>query len=268
MKVRLYVCTLMIVILVFSSGCSKQTEVNKDIETSEVDLKDFFVGYGGSFIIYDEKGGKYRIYNETQADERLSPCSTFKIANSLIGLETNVIKDKDFTYKWDGKKNQVDTWNKDHTLETAIANSVVWYFQRLAQDVGEESMQKYLDQIDYGNNDISGGITQFWLGSSLKISAREQVEFLRNLYHDTLPFSIETMKIVRELIILESTDEYIFSGKTGSADGKLGWFVGTIEKDGNTYYFATNMIGESDVTGSKAKEITIEILKSLKIYIN
>lgn len=162
----------------------------------------------------------------------------------------------------------MDSWNKDHTLETAITNSVVWYFQKLVQNVGEDRMQEYLDKIDYENNDISGGITKFWLGSTLKVSAREQVEFLINLYHDKLSFDKENTEIVREIIILESTDAYVFSGKTDTADKGLGWFIGTIRRGNNIYYFATNIIGENDATGAKAKEITKEILKYLRIYEN
>ncbi|SNS72671.1 bla regulator protein blaR1/beta-lactamase class D [Anaerovirgula multivorans] len=275
---------IIITILIIGSGCNKQTDtakdvaineiglkqtnIVKDVETNEIDLKDFFIDYKGCFIIYDENESRYSIYNESQVDERLSPCSTFKIPSALIGLETGVIEGKDYVYQWDGKTNWIDSWNKDHTLATAITNSVVWYFQRLAQNVGEDRMQKYLDKIDYGNNDISGGITKFWLGSSLKVSAREQVEFLINLYHDKLPFDKENMKIVREIIILESTDGYVFSGKTGTADKGLGWFVGTIKKGDDIYYFATNIIGENDTNGPKAKEITKEILKYLKIYEN
>ena len=247
---------------------SKQTDIVKDVEIHGIDLKDFFVDYKGCFIIYDENESRYSIYNESQVDERLSPCSTFKIPNALIGLETGVIQGKDYVYQWDGKMNPIDSWNKNHTLTTAITNSVVWYFQKLAQNVGEDRMQEYLDKIDYGNNDISGGITKFWLGSTLKVSAREQVEFLINLYHDKLPFDKENMRIVREIMILESTDGYVFSGKTGTADKGLGWFVGTIGKGDNIYYFATNIVGGNDATGAKAKEITKEILKYLKIYEN
>jgi beta-lactamase class D len=37
-------------------------------------------------------------------------------------------------------------------------------------------------KISYGNQDISGGIDQFWLSSSLKISPKEQADFMEALY--------------------------------------------------------------------------------------
>ncbi len=227
----------------------------------------YFEGYDGCFIMYDETSDNYLIYNNEQVDERISPCSTFKILNSLIGLETGVIESQEHLYKWDGKKHSIQAWNQDHTLQTAIANSVVWYYQKLASEVGVDQMQKYLDMLEYGNKDISGGITKFWLTSSFKVSAREQVDFLYDLYHDNLPFTKENMEIVRNIITLESTDSFILSGKTGAAKfSKLGWFVGTIQRDDKNYYFATNILADDNATGLKAKEITLELLKDLELY--
>ena len=45
-----------------------------------------FAGFTGTFVMYDPAGDKYIVYNEPQSKKRLSPCSTFKIYNSLIGL--------------------------------------------------------------------------------------------------------------------------------------------------------------------------------------
>ncbi|WP_304942994.1 class D beta-lactamase [Vallitalea guaymasensis] len=241
---------------------------NKDSNNIIIESYDkFFENYDGCFVMYDEISTNYLIYNKEQVDERISPCSTFKILNSLIGLETGVIEGKEHMYKWDGKKYPFESWNQDHTLASAIANSVVWYYERLASEVGVEQMQKYLDMLDYGNKDISGGITKFWLTSSFEVSAREQVDLLYNLYHDNLPFSKKNMTIVRDIITLESTDEYILSGKTGTAGySKIGWFVGTIQRDDKTFYFATNIVADDNATGSKAKEITLEILKGLELY--
>ncbi len=264
-KVKLIFFLCIIVSLIF--GVSYGVVESKNSEIKHLELKDeFFKDYQGSFILYDDSSDSYYIYNEEQVNERLSPCSTFKIVNSLIGLETGVIKGKNYTYSWDGTNYPIDSWNRDHTLETAIANSVVWYYQRLAQDIGEERMQDYLNRIEYGNKDITGGIRIFWLGSSLKISGREQVELLKKLYHNDLPFGSENTSMVRDILILESNDKYVFSGKTGASNNKLGWFVGALQKGDNNYYFATNILAQKDATGYKAKEITIDILESLNLY--
>jgi beta-lactamase class D len=222
-------------------------------------------------VLYDFNNRYYIKYNEEQCAKKLSPCSTFKIPNSLIGLETGVITDENFTLKWDSTKYPIESWNRDHNLKSAISNSVVWYYREIARRIGESKMKEYLNKMSYGNEDISGGIDKFWLMSSLKISANEQVEFLKKLYSNKLPFADRTIKIVKDIIILDKNGKYTFSGKTGSGgnpenNSSQGWFVGAVELGDNAYFFATNIeTSGSDANGMKAKEITIEILKSLKI---
>jgi len=187
--------------------------------------------------------------------------------NSLIGLETGVIPDENYVIKWDGTQYPIPAWNQDHTLKTAIQNSVVWYYQELARRVGKEKMQRDVDAADYGNKDISGKIDSFWLDGGLRISADEQVEFLKRLYANQLPFSQRSMKIVKEIIMLEKTEDYQLSGKTGSVQRvgtKEGWFIGYVEEKGNVYFFATNIENQKlDASGVKAQEISQNILQSL-----
>ena len=234
------------------------------------DFSSFFKGYDGCFVLYNLTDDRYIRFNEEKCKKRLSPCSTFKIMNSLIGLETGVLKDENTMYKWNGTDYPFKNWNRDHTLTTAIKYSVVWYYQKMASQIGEKRMQKYLNSVDYGNKDISAGLTTFWLGSSLLISPDEQVKFLTKLYRNQLPFSKRNMDIVRKIIVQKESKNFIFSGKTGTAmaDGKvtIGWFVGYVKKDGKEYVFATNIEAKDGAWGSKAREISTEILKSLGLW--
>ena len=229
----------------------------------------FFTGFQGTFVLYDETKDQYFVYNEQQSEKRLTPCSTFKIYNSLIALETGIAPDENMMLPWDGKQRFLPVWNQNHTMSSAIKNSVVWYYQELASRIGPERMQRFIDDIPYGNRDISGGITQFWLRSSLQISAKEQVELLRRLYHDQLTFSEKNMAIVRKIIIQSNENGVVFSGKTGtgSVEGvySVGWFIGVVEKGNQRYYFATNLEAVDDASGIKARTISIDILKSLNI---
>lgn len=235
------------------------------------DLGKYFEGFTGTFVMYETATDNYIIYNEAQSKKRLSPCSTFKIYNSLIGLETGVLDQEDvFTlFKWNGVKYDFPYWNHDHTLASATRESVVWYFQELASRIGQERMQEYINKIEYGNQDISGGLTTFWLRSSLQISAMEQVQLLNKLYANQLPFAASTQAIVKKNITLSDENGVIFMGKTGSGfeNGKwlLGWFVGCIEKNGQWYIVATNLEAPDDATGAKAREITKQIAKELGI---
>lgn len=231
---------------------------------SQDELGKYFEGYQGTFILFDEQNDEYTVYNEEQSKKRIPPCSSFKIYNSLIGLETGVLKDENSVFKWDGTIYPLASWDKDNTLASAISNSVIWYYKEMAARVGKDKMQRYVNKIPYGNCDISGGAT-FWQVSSLKISAQEQIELLKRLYHGQLPFSQRNMSIVRKIITLSANDEVVLSGKTGSGfyDGKdvIGWFVGCVEKDGKRYMFVTNVEGDDKANGMKAKAITLAILK-------
>jgi len=246
---------------------SQATPTATAIPASEVrpELKSNFQGFTGAFVLYDLNLKRYIRYNPERCAERFIPASTFKIMNSLIGLETGIIPDADYVIKWDGTKYDIPAWNQDHTLRTAIQNSVVWYYQELARRVGEKKMQEYVDAAHYGNQDISGKIDTFWLEGGLRISAEEQVEFLKRLYKGELPFSQRSMNIVKEILVLEKTETSQLSGKTGSAQRvspPASWFVGYLETKGNVYFFATNIEG-LDGTGDKAREIAQNILHDL-----
>lgn len=242
-------------------------------ECVETDLSGYFGELRGSFVLLDESGGTCIRYNPEQSDKRLSPCSTFKIPNSLIGLETGVLQDENTVFPWDGTLYSIEAWNRDHSLQTAVPNSVVWYYREMARRVGEEKMKQWVHRLQYGNEDISGGVDKFWLQSTLKISAMEQVEFMSRLARGTLPVSARSMDIVKKVMTISETDSCVFRGKTGGGIGEkqidgrtvfvLGWFVGfaTRKDTGKVYVFACNVEGEKDASGMKARSIVEAVLK-------
>ena len=240
------------------------TTATPDLQV-KVELEAYFQGFTGAFVLYDLNGNQTIRYNPEQCAERLLPVSTFKIISALIGLETGIIPDENYVIKWDGTQHDNPAWNQDHTLKTAIQYSVVWYYQELARRVGKEKIKHYIEATGYGNRDISGQIDTFWLDGGLRISADEQIEFLKRLYQSDLPFSQRSMKIVKELLILEKANTYQLSGKTGSGQMgtfSIGWFVGYVEEKGDVYFFASNIVSPgSDANGFKAKEISLDILR-------
>lgn len=250
--------TAPLLLLVAALGCAKTTGAGPAVvrQTVRPDLASYFKPFPvGAFVLYDLRRNSYLRYNEARCRERFSPFSTFKIANSLIGLDTGVIKDAEYVIKWDRQKYppfSEDTlpfkeWWQDQTLRTAFRRSVVWYYRELALKVGEKRMREYVGRLDYGNEDVSGPLDGFWLNSSLKISADEQVEFLKRLYGEELPVSKRSIKLVKEIATLEETPGYKLSGKTGGGSLEenryLGWFVGYLETKDDTYFFATQIEG-------------------------
>jgi beta-lactamase class D len=251
--------------------------VSYDAAAHAQDLSTFFKGTNGAFVVYDLKTDRYVRYNERRCRQRFSPKSTFKIPNSLIGLETGAIRDAEFVIQWNREKyppqanwNQEPFvhWGKDHTLRSAIKYSVLWYYRELALRVGSQQMQKHVAAFNYGNKDASGRVDNFWLNDVLKISADEQVEFLKAFYNGRLPVSTRTTEIVKDILVLEKAPTYRLSGKTGGGpidEGKyIGWFVGYLESDGNVYFFAINIEGASFAEiRDKRIELTKQILKAL-----
>ncbi len=230
-----------------------------------------YQGYTGAVVLYDQNAHTLSRYNPGRCAQGFLPASTFKILNSLIALETGVLPDKDYLIKWDGTVYDVPSWNQDQTMETAFKNSVVWYYQEVARRIGQERMQKYVTLAGYGNQDISDNLDSFWLDGKLRISADQQVDFLRRFYFDELPFSTRSVEIVKELMRIEQTDAYTVSGKTGSTgqgSDRIAWFVGYVETGGNILFFASNMSsqeGGDPPTGELVKKITLQILKDLQV---
>ena len=196
--------------------------------------------------------------------------ATYKIYDALFGLEEGVITPENTFIAWDGKNYPFDTWNTDQTLQSAMSNSVNWYFQSLNEQLGVPSVNKYIQQIKYGNENMSGNFSSYWMESSLKISPIEQIELLTKLQNNSFGFAPENVNAVKDAIFLSSSDAGTFYGKTGTGrvDGQdvNGWFIGYIETADNTYFFATNIGADNDATGGKATEITMSILSDMNIW--
>lgn len=235
------------------------------------DMSRLFDGREGCFVLYDSESSSYIRHNPKGCVERFSPCSTFKIPNTVIALHTGVASGPEFSLPWDGVKRGGPSWDRDHTLRSAFQGSVVWFYQELARRIGYERETEFVRKFGYGNMDTNGGISNFWLGSSLLILADEQVEFLRSLWADALPASRDAQRITREIMELSRRDGRILYGKTGTrgdskADvARVGWFVGCVSHGERTVIFATRITGARDASGKRARTITEAILDDLDI---
>lgn len=231
-----------------------------------IEKKDFQKIYNqykakGEFILYDLKNEQSFVFGQNNAEKNYLPASTFKILNSLIILETEVMKDEKEKIAWDGVDRGWEKWNQDHNLETGIKYSVVWLYQELARRVGKERMQKWVKKTAYGNTIIGDEIDTFWLKGKLRITPKQQVDFLKRLYHNELPFSQKNMDIVKRILINEKTNEYVLRGKTGWAVKKqdIGWYVGYLETKENVYFFANRI----DIHQKEDLKARVEIVKDV-----
>ncbi|MFD2166973.1 penicillin-binding transpeptidase domain-containing protein [Thalassotalea euphylliae] len=202
-----------------------------------------------SFVFLNASGELFK-HNPKRADTRYRPFSTFKIPNSMIALDTGVVNDLSQTFSANTNMYPPESWwpsswtSKAHTLRSAYQVSAVPLYREFATQIGEQRMVKYLADFDYGNQNISSGLDNFWLEESIKISATEQVSFLRKLYHQELPLKNETYALLKPLTEHQTHPTHVIYAKTGT--GTLsntlaeGWFVGAIEDNGQWHIFAAH----------------------------
>lgn len=231
--------------LLLAASCT----VNK--ATNDLSLKKYFDenNVDGCFTMLNNADGEITVYNMKLDTMRFSPASTFKIVNSLIGLQTGRITDENMVIKWDGITRSYpggDTsrnWNKDMNMTEAFKTSCVPFYQEVARRIGKDTMQHWIDSIGYGNKDISGPVDSFWLNDRLKISPDEQLGLVKKLYFDQLPFRKTAHQLVKDAMLQEDNSAYKLSYKTGRGyadDGNaIGWVVGWIEENRHVYFFVT-----------------------------
>jgi len=226
----------------------------------------------GCFTMLDNATGEIIVYNMKLDTMRFSPASTFKIVNSLIGLETGRIVDEKMVIKWDGVKRWNEAWNKDMDMAEAFKVSCVPYYQEVARRIGKDTMQQWIDSIGYGNKNISGPIDSFWLNNTLKISPDEQLGLVKRLYFDQLPFRKSVHQQVKDVMLQENNTAYKLNYKTGrSYDEKgngIGWVVGWIEENRHVYFFVTFVKApdkDTDITAIRMN-ITKAVLKQYGFF--
>ena len=230
------------------------------------ELAAIFQSYGveGTFVLLDTSKDVAFVSNRTRAEQRFVPASTFKIANSLIGLDTGAVKDVDEILPYGGKPQPFKAWEKDMGLREAIKISNVAIYQELARRIGLDRMREGVRRLGYGNMEIGDVVDRFWLRGPLKISAVEQTEFLERLTKGRLPVKLDAVRSVKEITLLEKTDNFELHGKTGWLfDEHLGWFVGWVARDGKVSPFALNIDLKSDEDTEKRIPLARDCLKAL-----
>ncbi len=226
------------------NGNMKQVTTLKAASDTAFILEQIFSRHGltGTIVFFDPSKEKYFGYAPALWDSGYSPASTFKIPNSLIGLETGVI-DTNYIFRWNGEKRRLPQWEQNLTLKEAFRVSCVPCYQEVARKVGPERMKRSLEKIGYPGMDVhAGNIDLFWLEGNSRITPRQQVGFLRNLNEEKLPLSPAVMRSVKSVMRQEGIPGYRLYGKTGWAIRKgnnYGWFAGWVESGDHVIYLAT-----------------------------
>jgi beta-lactamase class D len=218
----------------------------------------------GCFALMNNGTGKFTVYNLARyRDSSYLPASTFKIVNSLVGLQTGAITSDSMVIRWDSIKRR-DAWDRDLTMYEAFRASSVPYYQEVARRIGRDTMQHWLDSISYGSKKITTRIDSFWLDNSLKITPDEQLGLVKRLYFNQLPFFKLYQEKVKHAMLFENNSNYTLSYKTGwgQYDGKqLGWVLGWIVENDHPYFFVLNI--ESTDSNIDMVNIRMKMLKEI-----
>lgn len=262
---RLTACSLLLFIIL---SCS-QNNVKQDKS-----LKKYFDEnkVEGCFALMNNATGKFTVYNLNRyRDSSYLPASTFKIVNSLIGLQTGKIVNDSMVIRWDGVKRRVEDWNQDLTMYKAFRVSAVNYYQEVARRIGKDTMQLWLDSLKYGVMDLKEKVTlktavdSFWLDNSLKVTPDQQLGLVKRLYFDQLPFFKSYQEVVKRAMLFEDNANYRLGYKTGwgftEKGHSIGWVVGWIEENKHPYFFVLNI--ESPDKDFDMWNVRMKILKDI-----
>jgi beta-lactamase class D len=231
-------------------------------------------------VVVDQASGAVLV-REGTCGERFAPMSTFKVPLAAMGFDAGILRgahdpiwpimpeygpsEREMAFP------EVDptSWEK---------NSIVWFSQHLTTLLGAPAFARYVAAFDYGNADVSGGLTRAWLMSSLRISPDEQVAFLRRLLAHQLPVSAEAADLTEEIIPVFTAGDWTVRGKTGAgllpdapgANGQsrpLGWFVGWADRDGRRVVFARLLVAAGKVDGPVSFIVRDTLLEDLPMLL-
>ncbi len=262
-------------LLLFAVGL---TACNSNNVTEDNSIKKYFdsAHLTGCFGMFDNGQGQFTIYNlPAFKDSAYLPASTFKIVNSLIGIETGRITNENMVIKWDGVIRLLGTgdtafaWNKDLTMKEAFKVSAVPYYQEVARRIGKDTMQHWLDTLGYGQRyskfKITNNLDMFWLDNTLKVTADEELGLVKRLYFEQLPFLKSTQKTVKNVMLQEDNSNYKLSYKTGLGVGdngnKIGWITGWVEENKHPYFFVLQLISADPATDLRS--LRLNLLKKI-----
>jgi beta-lactamase class D len=240
--------------------------------TEDNSIKKYFTenNVEGCFGLFNNGQGSFTLYNTARfRDSAYLPASTFKIVNSLIGIETGRVKDDSTVIPWNGKPSGRVECDKDLMMVDAFRISCPPWYQELARRIGKDTMQRWLDTLGYaqryGKFILGDNLDTFWLDNSARMTGDEQLGLVKKLYFDQLPFQKRTQEIVREMMVIESNSNYKLSYKTGWGHTEkghaLGWIIGWIEENRHPYFFVLQV--ENPDRNFDLGPVRLRILKAI-----
>lgn len=262
---------LFFVVLLFTTGTLfSQSYLDFYFKSKDID---------GAIIIYNETQNTWIFNNEFDVKEGTPPGATFHLLHALIGLDLGLLSEAPEIYeRWDGINryyfgNLMTQWNCNTNLDEALYYSNDWYFDRLAHELKPKDYYYFLNRLQYSNRVVRKDISGFWNYGGLLVTPEQQLEFLKKLYHNKLPFATKNQQYVLGKMLVDENPDYTLYGYNAYTvyKGKAtDWWIGILKTRTDTYYFSTRIyksiedIPVKDFAAFKYT-ITFEIFKILKM---
>lgn len=219
----------------------------------------------GTIVVQSYKDGTTYVWNTKRSEQRFASASTFKIFNTLIAIDEGAVDPANGQFIWDGTAHEFPDWNKNQSLSMAYKASCVWCYQKLAEQIGAAKYLHHLRQAQYGEITLPFEGTSFWLDGSLKVSAVEQIRFVRKIYQRDLPYKESSYDALESIMQTDSPPAYRLYAKTGWArrvNPEIGWYVGYIVTPSDVWFFAMNLNIKSPLDLPLRQRITLETLQA------
>jgi beta-lactamase class D len=236
-------------------------------------------------LIYAEQTDAI-LREQGDCDKPYSPASTFKIPLSLMGYDSGYFSDTQLPELPFHEGYPAVIPSHQHATNPAywMKNSVVWYSQTLTEWLGMQRFNGYIQAFAYGNQDLSGdagknnGLVRSWLSSSLKITPRQQLQFLQKLLDKQLPVSDSAYLYTKQILRQDNLiNDYAVYGKTGTGtpldnsgskqeDRQFGWFIGWAEHQGKQIIFVhlvNELVQKDKFASQQAKAEIFNLLPEL-----
>lgn len=207
------------------------------------------------YVLMLDRGASVQGWSHAlKATDAFLPCSTFKLPHALIALETGVITLRENRKRCDARECHSSHGEVD--LAGAIRESCVSYFRQTARAIGAERMAAGLARLGYPATGTLEPLDGFWLTGGMRITAEQQLRWIRRFYTEALPVKAEHLAAVRAASLRAGAGDWIIQGKTGATGAgpswSVGWFVCQASREGTPRWVVVLLKGKG-ATGTEAE---------------